>query len=130
MMEISALWPQKQWLAAFIDSSSLSRVDEWVSNLYFQSALPLEECGLGDAEEIRKSTDFSPLEMNVIPEKTSHITHHSNFDLSEEVIKANNIIKFLNSFTSTARIVGMGLKVIPNIHTLLAFDLSIYQATL
>ncbi|RWR92427.1 Leucine-rich repeat-containing protein ODA7 [Cinnamomum micranthum f. kanehirae] len=78
----SALWPQKQWLAVSIDSSSLSRVDEW---------------------------------MNVIPEKTSHITHHSNLDLSEEVIKENNIIKFLNSFTSTARIAGMGLKVIPNI---------------
>lgn len=52
--------------------------------------------------------------MNVIPEKTSHITHHSNLDLSE-VIKENNIIKFLNSFTSTVRIVGMGLKVISNI---------------
>lgn len=29
--------------------------------LYFQSALPLEECGLVDGEETRKSTDFSPL---------------------------------------------------------------------
>lgn len=57
----SAVWPQKRWLAVSIDSSSLSRVDEWVSNLYFQSALPLEECGLGDGEETRKSTDFSPL---------------------------------------------------------------------
>lgn len=96
--------PQNQWLSLSVDSSSLSRVDEWINNLDSQSSLPLKECGQDYTEATTKSTDFPPPVISEFPEKTSHITHQSNPDLVEEVMKANNIIKSMNLFSSTAHV--------------------------
>nr|DAD21970.1 TPA_asm: hypothetical protein HUJ06_023433 [Nelumbo nucifera] len=105
-------WPQNQWVAFCTESSSLTRVDEWVNSLDAQSSLPVTDEDTGD-----ESIVFPPSpEHSVSPARsTTYMSRHPNANVSEEVFYANSVIQSLNSSSTVAHIAGMGLKVIPTI---------------
>ncbi|KAF8365035.1 hypothetical protein HHK36_032961 [Tetracentron sinense] len=105
-------WSQNQWVASSSESSSLSRVDEWVNSLESQPHLPINDEDKTGGSSSRSKT---------------HMTQHSNFNLSEEFLQANSVIQSLSSASTAAHIKGMGLKVIPTISrfsSLRSIDLS------
>ncbi|KAK9002920.1 hypothetical protein V6N11_060494 [Hibiscus sabdariffa] len=64
----------------------------------------MESPGSFTAESVNK--DFSA-------RNTAHLPHHSDIDLSEAVLHANNVIQTLNSSSTVAHISGTCLKAIP-----------------
>lgn len=108
--EVSAVWPQKQWVAFPGESSSYKRVDEWVKDLGMET--PFE-----DDEVAEEGVIFPPSpETGKSPARsTAHLTRRSEINLSEEILHANSVIQSLNSSSTVAHIVGIGLKAIPTI---------------
>lgn len=102
--EVSAVWPQKQWVAFPGESSSYKRVDEWVKDLGMET--PFE-----DDEVAEEGVIFPPSPAR----STAHLTRRSEINLSEEILHANSVIQSLNSSSTVAHIVGIGLKAIPTI---------------
>lgn len=108
--ELSGSLPQHHWFAFSTESSSLTRVDEWVNSVHEQNHLNSvnedETSGEGiffpPSPKIRESLARSP-------------NRQANLNVSEDVLHANNIIQSLNSTSTVAHISGMGLKVVPNI---------------
>ncbi|KAF8377325.1 hypothetical protein HHK36_030700 [Tetracentron sinense] len=109
---VSGLWPPNQWVAFSAESSSLTRVDEWVNSLETEPPLPIN-----DEETGYKSIVFPPSpETGGSPARsTSHMSRHPSINVSAEVLHANSVIQSLNSSSTVAHIMGMGLKVIPTI---------------
>ncbi|KAK6938149.1 Leucine-rich repeat [Dillenia turbinata] len=109
---VSGLWPQNQWVAFSAESSSLSRVDEWVKHLEMQSPEP-------DSDEEKCENDIvfppSPVAGRSPGKSTTNFTRRPDATLSEEFVHANNVIQSLNSSSTVAHISGIGLKVIPGI---------------
>ncbi|XP_043720793.1 uncharacterized protein LOC122668269 [Telopea speciosissima] len=106
----TGLWPQNQWVAFPSESSSMTRVDEWVNSLETQP--PLSNNGEDAADEdiaFPPSPDASPAR------NTSQMNQWPNHNFTEEVSHANNMIQSLNSSSTVAHIASMGLKVIPSI---------------
>ncbi|KAK2984860.1 hypothetical protein RJ640_006609 [Escallonia rubra] len=109
---VSGLWPQNQWVAFPPESSSLTRVDEWVKELSTQLPFPVDYEGHVDNEFLyapSPDTGRSPAISTV------DLNRHQNLNLPEEVLHANSVIQSLNSSSTVAHISGMGLKVIPAI---------------
>ncbi|XP_042494186.1 uncharacterized protein LOC122073639 [Macadamia integrifolia] len=107
----TGLWPQNQWVAFPAESSSMTRVDEWVNSLEIQPPLLINEEDAGDEDHIA----FPPSPDASLARNTSHINQCPNHHVSEEVLHANSMIQSLNSSSTVAHIAGMGLKVIPSI---------------
>ncbi|KAJ4967236.1 hypothetical protein NE237_019085 [Protea cynaroides] len=105
----TGLWPQNQWVAFPTESSSMTRVDEWVNSLETQPPLPINDEDTAD-EDIA----FPPSPI-ASARSTSHMKHWSNHNVSEEVLHANAVIQSLNSSSTVAHVAGMGLIVIPAI---------------
>lgn len=107
--EVSAVWPQRQWVAFPAESSSFKRVDEWVKDLGMET--PFED------DEVAEGVIFPPSpETGKSPARsTAHLTRRSEINLSEEILHANSVIRSLNSSSAVAHIAGIGLKAIPTI---------------
>ncbi|KAJ4950449.1 hypothetical protein NE237_027281 [Protea cynaroides] len=104
----SGLWPQNQWVASPTESSSITRIDDWVNSLETQSLLPFNDEGMA-TEDIA----FPPSPDACPTTRTSYMNQKSN--VSEEVLHANNVIQSLKSSSTVAHISGMCLKVLPPI---------------
>ncbi|XVF64786.1 hypothetical protein PTKIN_Ptkin09bG0194700 [Pterospermum kingtungense] len=106
---VSSLWPQNQWVAFPSPSSSFTRVDEWVKDLDTQIAQPADDVNGEEGISFPPSPDAGKSPAG----STAHLTRHSDINLSEEVLHANNVIQTLNSSSTVAHISGIGLKAIP-----------------
>lgn len=107
---VSGLWPQNQWVAFSGESSPLKRVEDWVKDLDIESATSsIEE------ENCNEQINFppSPEGSRSMAIGATHLSRHSRFNLSEELLHANSVIQSLNSSSTVAYISGMGLKAIP-----------------
>ncbi|KAK8572389.1 hypothetical protein V6N13_047988 [Hibiscus sabdariffa] len=105
----SGLWPQKQWMAFPATPSSMSRVNEWVRDL---------EIGTDQlATDVNREESVTfppPLQTGKSPARNAaHSSQHSDIDLSEAVLHANNVIQTLNSCSTVAHISGICLKAVP-----------------
>ncbi|GLT44873.1 hypothetical protein SLA2020_187470 [Shorea laevis] len=109
---VSGLWPQNQWVAFPGESSSFTRVEEWVRDLDTQVSLPTNE-DANTEEDVRFPS--SPDSVKSLTRSTAHRTRHLDVNLSEEILQANNVIQSLNSSSTVAHISGIGLKAIPSI---------------
>ncbi|KAI0498574.1 hypothetical protein KFK09_019462 [Dendrobium nobile] len=96
---------ENQWVAFSLESSPRDRVNAWINSL--------ADCTFNDEEMGAEGTiGHHHLEIGESSGKNhSHTSRHA----IEEVMRANNIIRSLNSFSSVAHISCMGLKVIPTI---------------
>ncbi|XP_010267518.1 PREDICTED: uncharacterized protein LOC104604715 isoform X2 [Nelumbo nucifera] len=106
---------QNQWVAFCTESSSLTRVDEWVNSLEIQTSFPVTGEDTGDECIVFPP---SPEHGDSPARSTTHMSQrleNLNYGISEEILYANNIIQSLNSSSTVAHIVGMGLKVLPTI---------------
>lgn len=108
---VSGLWPQNQWVAFSTESSSLTRVDEWVKEL---SNIPPFVVVNDDPAEDGISFPPSPPDTGKSP-ALSQSNRHQDMILPEHIVHANNVIQSLNSSSTVAHISGIGLKVIPAI---------------
>ncbi|MCL7047362.1 hypothetical protein MKW94_025364 [Papaver nudicaule] len=108
----SGFLPQNQWVAFSTESSTLTRVNEWVNNLEIEPTLLLEDDKRGSCEGI--SFPASP-EAGETSARTGMTPMNSryNANVSEEVLYANSVIQSLNSSSTVAHISAMSLKVIP-----------------
>lgn len=97
----AGLWPQNQWVAFPAESTTMSRIEQWVMEL------PVEQPPLNDYinDHNEDGTAIPP------PDMVAHI----KVSIPEEIVHANSVIQSLNSSTSVAHMAGMGLKVIPSI---------------
>ncbi|CAN6679056.1 unnamed protein product [Malus baccata var. baccata] len=112
----SALWPQNQWVAFSTETSSSSRVQDWVKDLRIQASVEKNE---DDNEGIvsprtppTPETPKSPVTPATARSKSA--TYFSR-GLEEDTLHANTVIQSLNSSSTVAHICGMGMKAIPNI---------------
>ncbi|KAK8969510.1 hypothetical protein KSP40_PGU014813 [Platanthera guangdongensis] len=100
---------ENQWVAFSLESSPRDRVNAWISSLEEGTFCDEEN---NDGKEEEGTTAPHHFEIGESSRKNhSHAGRHA----AEEVLRANNIIQSLNSFSSVAHISGMGLKVIPSI---------------
>ncbi|VVA30845.1 PREDICTED: leucine-rich [Prunus dulcis] len=114
----SALWPQNQWVAFSADTSSSTRVQEWVKDLKMQPSENNEYDYEGLITPPTPPTPETP-QSPVSPETTrSKSATYFSRGLDEDTLHANTVIQTLNSSTTVAHISGMGLKAIPNISCL------------
>ncbi|KAI4337686.1 hypothetical protein L6164_016069 [Bauhinia variegata] len=106
----SGFWPQNQWLAFSTESSSLSRVDEWVRDLETQQSLHENDNNV-------ESFVFppSPDADRSMAKGTPQHLRHPDAILSKEILTANNVVQSLNPTSTVAHISGIGLKAIPAI---------------
>lgn len=96
----SGFWPQNQWVAFPAESSTMSRIDQWIRELPVEQP-PLTDEGNGHNKDV---TTITPLDMVFRPKMI----------IPEEIVHANSVIQSLNSSTSVAHMAGIGLKVIPS----------------
>ncbi|CAK9137440.1 unnamed protein product [Ilex paraguariensis] len=108
----SGLWPQNQWVAFSAESSTLTRVDEWVKELSNQPPLYVD-----DEDPMDDGIAFPPSpDAGKLPERsTSLSSRYPTMNVTEEILQANSAIQSLNSSSTVAHISGIGLKVIPTI---------------
>ncbi|KAL2339924.1 hypothetical protein Fmac_007864 [Flemingia macrophylla] len=104
-------WPQNQWVAFSTESSSLSRVDEWVKDLEIQQPPPEDDL---DDDNIG-SMNFPPSPDAIASSSTAQLARHPDANLSKEILNANSVVQSLNPASTTAHISGIGIKVIPSI---------------
>ncbi|GFY85841.1 outer arm dynein light chain 1 protein [Actinidia rufa] len=108
---VSGFWPQNQWVA-FSTESPLTRVDEWVKELTTQPPIPVND---DDNNDGGNAFPPSPETSRSPSRSASHLTRRPNVNLSEEILHANSVIQSLNSSSTVAHIMGIGLKVIPTL---------------
>lgn len=94
-----------QWVAFSLESSPRDRVNAWINSI--------EDCTTYD--EGKEEDGPAGHHHFEIGESSGKNHPHASRNAIEEVMRANNIIQSLNSFSSVAHISGMGLKVIPTI---------------
>lgn len=110
----SGLWPQNQWVALPVGSPKMTRVDEWVKELAVQPP-PYQE-GIDDANgEEYNIIDFPPSPSREASSSRSPARIYLNRNVPEELAHANSVIQSLNSSSTVAHIVGIGLKVVPHL---------------
>ncbi|GKV41113.1 hypothetical protein SLEP1_g48687 [Rubroshorea leprosula] len=109
---VSELWTQNQWVAFPGESTSFTRVEEWVRGLDTQISL-LANDDANTEEDINFPP--SPDGGKSLAIGTVQWTRHQDINLSEEILQANNVIQSLNSSSTVAHISGIGLKAIPSI---------------
>ncbi|XP_020588421.1 uncharacterized protein LOC110030164 [Phalaenopsis equestris] len=100
---------ESQWVAFSSESSPRDRVNAWINSLV--------DDGFGCEENHHETLDEGTVIRShfEIGESSGKSHSHTSRHAIEEVIRANNIIRSLNSFSSVAHISNMGLKVIPTI---------------
>ncbi|MCD9645397.1 hypothetical protein HAX54_034275 [Datura stramonium] len=100
----TGVWPQNQWVACPAESSTFSRVDEWVKDLFIRPP-----------QIIKDESDYppSPHANKSLARNSSLMTRRPNTDTPEDVIYANNVIQSLNSSSTIAHVAEIGLKVNP-----------------
>lgn len=108
----SGLWPQNQWIAFPGESSSFTRVEEWVRGLDTEIS-PASDDDANVVEDI--SFPPSPDGAKSLARSAAPWTHFPDVNLTEEILRANRVIQSLNSSSTVAHISGIGLKVIPAI---------------
>ncbi|KAF5746800.1 Outer arm dynein light chain 1 protein putative isoform 1 [Tripterygium wilfordii] len=106
----SGLWPQNQWVAFPMESSSFARVDKWVKDLETEPQPPPDGDDNHDEDIV-----FPPSPENGRSPRTTLLARRSEINLSEEIVYANSVIQSLNSSSSVAHISGIGLKAVPMI---------------
>ncbi|XP_047167921.1 uncharacterized protein LOC124836766 [Vigna umbellata] len=106
-------WPQNQWVAFSAESSSLSRVDEWVKDLEIQQPPPEDDFG----DEGIGNIAFPPSPDNgrSMARSTSQLIRHSDANISKEIMNANSLVQSLNPASTGAHISGIGIKAIPSL---------------
>ncbi|KAK4274115.1 hypothetical protein QN277_017395 [Acacia crassicarpa] len=105
----SNMWPQNQWVAFSTESSSFTRVDEWVRDLGTQEPLPL------DGDDDNERGIVYPTSPDTGRSMVRSTAQHPGANLSKEILFANSIVQSLNPASSAAHITGVGLKAIPAI---------------
>lgn len=110
---VSGFLPQNQWVA-FSTESPLTRVDEWVKELATQPSLPANDEEEKDNDS-RVVFPASPENGKSLARNTSQSARRQNLNLPEEILHANNVIRSLNSSSTVAHAMGIGLKVIPTL---------------
>ncbi|KAG9132764.1 hypothetical protein Leryth_014038 [Lithospermum erythrorhizon] len=92
--------PQNQWVAFPAESSTTSRVDQWVREL------PVQQPQLNNdgSYHIKDGTAIPPPDVA-----------HPKMIIPEEIVRANSVIRSLNSSTTIAHMAGIGSKVITSI---------------
>ncbi|KAI3870723.1 hypothetical protein MKX03_005408 [Papaver bracteatum] len=108
----SGFLPQNQWVAFSTESSTLTRVNEWVNNLEIEPTLLLDDDKKGSCEGISFPPSPEAGETSARTAMTP-MNPRYNPNVSEEVLYANNVIQSLNSSSTVAHISAMSLKVIP-----------------
>lgn len=110
----SGLWPQNQWVALPMGSPKMTRVDEWVKELSVHPPPSSSQEGIDDdangEEDNNNNIDFPPETSS-----RSQARIYSNRNVPEELAHANSVIQSLNSSSTVAHIVGIGLKVVPHL---------------
>lgn len=108
-------WPQNQWMAFSTESSSLSRVDEWVKDLEIQQPPPendFDDNNIGSID-FPPSPDATP--QLVASSSTAQFIRHPDANLLKEILNANSVVQSLNPASTAAHISGIGIKAIPAI---------------
>ncbi|KAI3978562.1 hypothetical protein MKX01_015737 [Papaver californicum] len=108
----SGFLPQNQWVAFSTESSTLTRVNEWVNNLEIEPAMLLDDDKKGSCEGISFPPSPEAGETSARTAMTP-MNPRYNANVSEEVLHANSVIQSLNSSSTVAHISVMSLKVIP-----------------
>ncbi|BAT78509.1 uncharacterized protein HKW66_Vig0101810 [Vigna angularis] len=106
-------WPQNQWVAFSAESSSLSRVDEWVKDLEIQQPPPEDDFGDDGIGNI--AFPPSPDNGRSMARSTSQLIRHSDANISKEIMNANSLVQSLNPASTAAHISGIGIKAIPSL---------------
>lgn len=108
----SSLWPQNQWVAFSTETSSSSRVLDWMKDLdTTPSSLPSNE----DENEGVVTPQTPPSPQTPGSRSSTYFTRGPDANLSEDTLHANTVIQTLNSSSTVAHISSMNLKAIPNI---------------
>nr|XP_016471896.1 PREDICTED: uncharacterized protein LOC107793959 [Nicotiana tabacum] len=108
---VTGMWPQNQWVACPAESSTFSRVDEWVKELSVSPPHLIDE----DDDHIEDDREFLPSAHagKSIARNSSLMIRRPNANVPAEIIHANNVIQSLNSSSTVAHIAGIGLRVNP-----------------
>ncbi|ESW08252.1 hypothetical protein PHAVU_009G031700 [Phaseolus vulgaris] len=106
-------WPQNQWVAFSTESSSLSRVDEWVKDLEIQQPPPEDDFGDDSIGSI--AFPPSPDDGRSIARSTSELIRHPDANISKDIMNANSLVQSLNPASTAAHISGIGIKAIPSL---------------
>ncbi|XP_038716738.1 uncharacterized protein LOC120010110 [Tripterygium wilfordii] len=106
------LWPQNEWVAFPVESSSFASVDKWVRDLETKPQPPPD---WDDNHDEGIVFPPSPENGRSPTRSTTLLAQRSEIILSEEIVHANSVIQSLNSSSSVAHISGIGLKAIPMI---------------
>ncbi|XP_004301929.1 PREDICTED: uncharacterized protein LOC101301594 [Fragaria vesca subsp. vesca] len=108
----SSFWPQNQWVAFSTETSSSSRVMDWMKDLdTTPSSLPSNE----DENEGVVTPQTPPSPLTPGSRSSTYFTRGPDANLSDDTLHANTIIQTLNSSSTVAHISSMNLKAIPNI---------------
>uniref|UniRef100_A0A2P2IZB7 Uncharacterized protein n=1 Tax=Rhizophora mucronata TaxID=61149 RepID=A0A2P2IZB7_RHIMU len=107
----SGSWLHNQWVAFPVESSSFSRVEEWVKDV--ESQPPPSDRYDGDNIE---GIVFPPSPENgrSPPRSTAPLNRHTDACILEDILLANTVIQSLNSSSTVAHILGASLKAIPS----------------
>ncbi|CAJ1974100.1 unnamed protein product [Sphenostylis stenocarpa] len=105
-------WPQNQWVAFSTESSSLSRVDEWVKDLEIQR--PPED-DFDDDNIGSIAFPPSPDDGRSMARSTSLLIRHPDANLAKDILNANSVVQSLNPASTAAHISGIGIKAIPSL---------------
>ncbi|KAH1253320.1 Protein phosphatase 1 regulatory subunit pprA [Glycine max] len=106
-------WPQNQWVAFSTESSSYSRVDEWVKDLEIQQP-PLED-DFNDDNIGSIAFPPSPDDGRSMARSTAQLIQHPDANLSKEILNANSVVQSLNPASTAAHISSIGIKAIPSL---------------
>lgn len=109
------VWPQNQWVAFSTESSSLSRVDEWVKDLEIQQPPPEDDFHDDNIGSITFPPSPDATRQFIASSSTAQLARHPDANLSKEILNANTVVQSLNPASTTAHISGIGIKAIPSI---------------
>ncbi|KAL9265612.1 phosphatase 1 regulatory subunit SDS22-like protein [Drosera capensis] len=108
---VSSFWPQNQWVAFSMQSSTLKRIEDWVNDLEIESSTPAE----GEFGDEGIVFPPSPETSRTLARPATLSTHEEKLNLPEDVLHANSVVQSLNSSSTVAHISGMGLRALPTI---------------
>ncbi|KAL1344631.1 hypothetical protein HN51_018503 [Arachis hypogaea] len=111
--ESFGFWPQNQWVAFSGGSSSFNRVEEWVHDLEIQQVPPEDNFDNDNVGNIEFPP--SPNAGRSMSRTVSQLSHHTDANLSKEILHANSLVQSLNPASTVAHISGVGIKAIPGI---------------
>ncbi|TKY74377.1 phosphatase 1 regulatory subunit pprA [Spatholobus suberectus] len=108
-------WPQNQWVAFSTESSSFSRVDDWVKDLEIQQPPPEDDFDDDNIGSIAFPPSPDAIPQFIASSSTAQLVRHPDANLSKEILNANSVVQSLNPASTAAHISGIGIKAIPTI---------------